>query len=274
MSVNYIPQHVSPYRPNSDYFNSINQSHTSAISQLMKIGSLANSMRANILDLNVGEAKFLTKLAPNLYNPSLAGIDVSTSMLRRAAANVDLKTIKGLSTNASLLVDVCSQDLVVAHFMYAYIPVSNIIEETAVMIKNNGLISYIATNDQSFPEVQKHLNEFIKQPSLMSNVLSHYYQNDNTNKTESQSLNPLSASIKQYKFKIAAHQRLHIPLTLYNAEELALFAMDNTWFLNAPNPNKMTKPFLLQKVKRLFQNIFTFPYHDTHIIDVVLAQKY
>ncbi|MEX0914080.1 MAG: hypothetical protein WDZ57_03920 [Demequina sp.] len=52
-----------------------------------------------------------------------------------------------------------------------------------------------------------------------------------------------------------------------------VFGIEGTWFLNSLSIRMLPKNFLLQRLKRLFSKIFTFPYEDTHIIDVVLAKK-
>jgi hypothetical protein len=80
-------------------------------------------------------------------------------------------------------------------------------------------------------------------------------------------------SFKQHQFEIIAHQRLEIPIILNTIDELALFGIDGTWFLNSLSMRMLPKYFLIKRLKRLFKKIFTFPYQDTHIIDVVLAKK-
>jgi hypothetical protein len=83
----------------------------------------------------------------------------------------------------------------------------------------------------------------------------------------------LMLAFKQHQFEVIDHQRLEIPITLNNIDELALFGIEGTWFLNTLSIRMLPKNFLIQRLKRLFSKIFTFPYHDTHIIDVVLAKK-
>ena len=55
--------------------------------------------------------------------------------------------------------------------------------------------------------------------------------------------------------------------------ELAMFGIEGTWFLNSLSVRMLPKNFLIQRMKRVFSKIFTFPYHDTHVIDIILAKK-
>ena len=69
------------------------------------------------------------------------------------------------------------------------------------------------------------------------------------------------------------HKRLQIPITLNSIDELLLFGIEGTWFLNSLSVKILPRNFLLQRIKSVFSKIFTFPYQDTHIIDVILAKK-
>jgi hypothetical protein len=77
----------------------------------------------------------------------------------------------------------------------------------------------------------------------------------------------------EHDFQIIEHHRIRIPITLNTIDELALFGIEGTWFLNSLSIRMLPKNFLLQRMKRVFSKIFTFPYHDTHVIDIILAKK-
>ena len=74
-------------------------------------------------------------------------------------------------------------------------------------------------------------------------------------------------------FQVVEHQRIRIPITLHTIDELALFGIEGTWFLISLSIRMLPKNFLIERMKRLFSKIFTFPYHDTHVVDVILAKK-
>jgi len=83
----------------------------------------------------------------------------------------------------------------------------------------------------------------------------------------------LMQTFKEHQFEVVAHERLRIPIQLNNIDELANFGIEGTWFLNSLPARMLPKNFLIQRLMRLFSKIFTFPYNDTHIIDIVLARK-
>jgi len=166
-----------------------------------------------------------------------------------------------------------SQDLVLAHFINAYIPIKTLFQQAQTLTRDQGHFSIITTTYESFPVAQQHLANFIARESLLSSIVGHYYKAVVKNTTVAAGEEELLQAFDDHKFKVLEHKRLYIPITLNNIDELALFGIEGTWFLNTLSIRMLPKKFLLQRIKRLFHKIFTFPYEDTHVIDVVLAKK-
>lgn len=257
---------------NADRFGAISESHRVAIEQMHKF-YLGLKPSYKILDLGVGNGGFLQKLHAMMPDAKLTGIDVSSEMLQQARAVLPLKTIEGSAAEATKFLPPHSQDLVLAHFINACIPINSLFNEAKLMTRANGHFSLITTTYDSFPEAQQLLAEFIAQDSILSGVIGHYYKSLVKNTTVSASQEELMSTFQQHQFEVIAHKRIQIPITLNTIDELALFGIDGTWFLNSLSIRMLPKYFLMQRLKRLFGKIFTFPYHDTHIIDVVLAKK-
>lgn len=141
------------------------------------------------------------------------------------------------------------------------------------MTRANGHFSIITTTYESFPVAQQQLARFISEDRLLSKVVGHFYKTMVKNTTVASGHDELMNAFKQHQFEVIQHQRLRLPITLNNIDELAEFGIEGTWFLNSLSMRMLPKSFLIKRLKRLFSKIFTFPYHDTHVIDVVLAKK-
>ena len=258
---------------NADCFGSISESHKCAIEQITK-EHLGLRPHYKILDFGVGDGQFLQKLQQYMHQPEMTGIDVSVEMLKHAHDAIpSLTAIEASATDAGRYLPHHSQDLVLAHFINAYIPINILFNQAQLLTRANGHFSIITTTYDSFPVAQQQLAEFIARESLLSSIVGHYYKAVVKNTTVAASEEDLLQSITKNQFQIIAHKRLYIPITLNNIDELALFGIEGTWFLNSLSIRMLPKNFLLQRIKRLFNKIFTFPYQDTHIIDVVLAKK-
>ncbi len=256
----------------ADQFGSITKSHESAVAQIEKLFPKSRP-HAHVLDLGVGDGSFLKQLQDYIPTAEYTGVDVSAEMLKRAEEALDLKTIETSAVEVEQFLPPHSQDLVLAHFINAYIPMPALFETVRTLTKANGYFSFITTTYDSFPVAQQYLAEFIAEGTLISSVVGHYYKSILKNTTVAPGEQELLQAFSKYDFEVLEHQRFHIPVVLNDIDELALFGIEGTWFLNSLSIKMLPKSFLLQRLKRLFERIFTFPYHDTHVIDVVLARK-
>lgn len=272
MSLKAMYNQIAENYATANRFGAISQSHHIAIEQIRK-AHLGLKPNYKILDLGVGDGGFLHKLQNVIPKAEFTGIDVSSEMLKYASEALRLTTIEASAADASRFLPPHSQDLVVAHFINAYLPINILFDEAKLLTRANGYFSMITTTYDSFPLAQRQLAEFIAQDSILSSVVGHYYKSIVKNTTVAANREELTHAFKQHQFEIVQHTRLEIPITLNNIDELALFGIEGTWFLNSLSIRMLPKNFLLERLKRLFSKIFTFPYHDVHIIDVVLAKK-
>lgn len=272
MSLKAMYNKIAGHYVTADLFGAISQSHEVAIEQ-MKTVHLGMRPHFKVLDLGVGNGAFLKKLSHIMTQAEFTGIDVSSEMLKRAQETLELKTIECNAASASHFLPPHSQDLVLAHFVNAYLPINVLFDQAKLLTRANGYFSMITTTYDSFPYAQQQLAEFIAQESILSSTVGHYYKAVVKNTTVAPNLDVLLNSFKQHQFEVVAHKRLEIPIVFNSIDELAQFGVEGTWFLNALSIRMMPKTFLIHRLKRLFNQIFTFPYHDTHVIDVVLAKK-
>lgn len=272
MSLKAMYNEIAGHYATADRFGSISESHQAAIGQIKK-EHLGFKPNYKILDFGVGNGAFLEKLREHIPHAHYTGIDISSEMLAEARKRLPLTTIETSATEASHYLPHHSQDLVLAHFINAYIPIHTLFAEADLLTRANGYFSLITTTYESFPVAQQQLAEFIAQGTMLSSVVGHYYKTMVKNTTVASGLDELLHVFAQHQFKVVQHQRLHIPVTLNNIDELAVFGIEGTWFLNTLSLRMLPKNFLVARLKRLFDKIFTFPYHDTHIIDVILAKK-
>lgn len=272
MSLKVMYNEIAENYTMANRFGAISKSHQIAIDQMQR-AHLGMQPHYRILDLGVGDGTFLHELQQAMPHAEFTGIDISAEMLRQAKDKLPLVTIECSAAQASKFLPPHSQDLILAHFINAYLPINVLFNEANLLTRANGHFSMITTTYDSFPVVQQQLAEFISQDSILSSVVGHYYKSVVKNTTVAVNNDELMMAFKQHHFEVIEHHRLEIPITFYNIDELTHFGVEGTWFLNTLSVRMLPKNFLIQRLKRLFSKIFIFPYHDTHIIDVVLAKK-
>lgn len=272
MSLKAMYNGIADHYTTANRFGSLSESHKCAIEQISH-AHLGQKPHYKVLDLGVGNGAFLQKLKSEMPLADFTGIDVSKEMLKHAREALPITTIETSATEASQYLPLHSQDLVLAHFVNAYIPINKLFNQANLLTRATGHFSMITTTYDSFPIAQQQLASFIAEESALSSIVGHYYKAIVKNTTVATNEADLLKAFEDYQFHVMEHQRLHIPITLNNIDELALFGIEGTWFLNSLSIRMLPKTFLIQRLKRLFSKIFTFPYQDTHIIDVVLAKK-
>lgn len=272
MSLKAMYSQIAEKDAPANRFGAISESHAIAIKQIKK-SHLGLKPHYKVLDFGVGNGAFLLKLFEEMPSAEFTGIDVNTERLGHAKDTLPLKIIEGNAAEASRFLPPHSQDLILVHFINANIPLQVLYNQAKLLMRANGHFSLITTTYDSFPVAQQRLAEFIAKDSILSSVIGHYYKSIVTDTTVAATQDDLLLALKQFQFEVIAHQRIEIPITLNNIEELALFGIDGTWFLNNLSLKMLPRYFLMQRLKRFFSKIFTFPYHDTHVIDVILAKK-
>ncbi|MFY7698490.1 MAG: class I SAM-dependent methyltransferase [Legionella sp.] len=272
MTLKGMYHNIANHYTTADRFGSISESHSCAIEQIRK-HQLGLRSCYKVLDFGVGTGSFLKQLQQVMPEAELTGIDISSDMLNKACQTLSLHAIHTSATEASHYLPHHSQDLVLAHFINAYIPIHTLFNQANLLARANGHFSLITTTYDSFPEAQQQLANFIAEDSLLSSIVGHYYKAIVKNTTVAAGKEELIQALEQHEFEIIEHHRLQIPILFNNIDELALFGIDGTWFLNSITMRMLPKNFLIQRLKRLFSKIFTFPCRDTHIIDIILAKK-
>ena len=255
----------------ADQFGAISESHRIALEQFSAL-DLDTRSTCKVLDLGVGDGAFLKRLKIKLPHAEFTGVDVSSAMLKIAQETLPLTTIESSAEHILNYIPAQSQDLVLAHFINAYMPTSTLFTAARQLVRPSGYFSMITTTYDSFPLAQQYLADCIAKGTLLSSVVGHYYKSVVKQTPVAASKTELLSAFKAHHFEVVKHYRLEIPLVFDDIEALAAFGIDGTWFLNSLSIKLLPRQFLVNRMKRLFSKMFTFPYYDTHIIDVVLAR--
>lgn len=256
----------------ADQFGAMTESHRVAIEQIQHT-YLGQRPHCKVLDLSVREGAFLKKLHDLLPLAEFTGVDTSSELLNRVKMLLPLTTIEAGASDVMHYLPPHSQDLVLAHFLNAYVPLHTLFNVAKTLTRSTGYFSLVTTTYESFPVAQQYLADFITEGSVLGRVVGHYYKSIVKNTTVAASEEDLLKACALHEFEVIEHHRLKIPIVLHNIEELAWFGIEGTWFLNHLSVRMLPKHFLIERLKRLFDKVFTFPYQDIHMIDVILAKK-
>lgn len=261
------------YYNTADLFGVLSQSCHAAAQQVLKSELLTHPHHLRILDLGVGDGAFLKIMHQSLPTAELTGIDVSKEMLKLAQQQVPFHSIHCSAADADKHLPLHSQDLVIAHFISAYVPVQTLFHQAKTMSKANGYFSFVTSTYDSFPASQTQIANFIAQDTLIGNLVGHYYKSILSRTPVASGLDEIQKLIKEHHFELVSHQRIEIPIYFENIEKLTEYAIHGGWFFNLLPETNFAKDFILERIKRFVSRILEFPHQDTQIIDVLLIKK-
>ena len=259
---------------NADMFGSITRSHNVAIEQIKKI--IVDRGRAlNILDLGVGDALFVKRLENDCPNANYTGIDISSKMLKIARKSCPfLKTIHCSAIEAYKHLPANSQDIVIAHFINAYIGADELFEQARLMMNNQSILSFITSTYDSFPILHKQVSNVKTKNQFINKLVNKFYNASNEITKTPRNKEDLLKTLDAHQFEIIFHKRIEVPLYFKDDEQLYGFSIDGGWFLNVLFVFKFLPRALFKFLYKNYANqIFDYPIQDKHIIDIVLAKK-
>ncbi len=256
-----------------DSFGVLSQSYQNAYEQILNSDLLTHPHKLRFLDLGVGDGKFLSMLHQYAPTAELTGIDVSKEMLKMAQKTIPFHAIHCSAADADKHLPIHSQDLVIAHFISAYVPVQTLFHQAKLMTKANGYFSFSTTTYDSFPNSQAQIANFIAQDTLIGSLVGHYYKSIISKTPVASGLDEIHRLIDQFEFEMVDHKRLNIPIYFQDIEKLTEYAINGSWFLNALPDTTFAKDFILERIKRFVAKILEFPHHDNQIIDIILLKK-
>lgn len=274
MSLKKIYNDIAKQYASANQFGAISESHAWAMKQI-KQNIPPDERSYRVLDLGVGDGDFLKQLKNILpHDTHYTGVDISSAMLSIAKQQIpELITIETNAASAHDFIPPHSQDLLVAHFINAYVPTDILFSQAERLTRSNGYFSLITTTYDAFPLAQTYLTNFIEKNTIWSGIVGHYYKSMVKHTPVALNQEVLLNAFHTHHFDIVSHERIKLPIQLNNIDELARFGIEGTWFLNTMSIKLLPTHLLMSRIKSLVQKIFPFPYQDTHIIDIILAKK-
>lgn len=254
MTIAEMYNNIVAEKYNLDVFKLLSDSHAIAIKQIRQ--NLQDIRVNNIVDLAVGTGNMLLAIKELFPYSSLYGIDISQKMLEIASKNIEIVSFHDDALNVGKYMKIHSCDLVILHFLLAYVEPNKIIYEASQILRKGGAISLATSTFESFQMGQYIANNFIPEIDIS--------KQSSTPKT---TIN-LKQLLADNNLKIIAENSLNKQLHFDSFEHFYLWGMNSGWlthFLSILTPDR---------VKEVnFQTQHLFPLNDTFHGVVLLAQN-
>ena len=246
----------------------LHQSKMTAIDMVIKQRDQLGAMLA----LGVGDG---TDLLPyKKYYPKIAmhGLDISINMLKKTNLILDCQTYHGNITQASDLIDKKNFDLILAHFVTAYVPLPAILTECKKLLAKQGMISIITNTMTSFPATQAILPKLEHSTNPFNKLVAHHVNKALKTVYVPKNLLHLQSIVEKNGFIVKDMKEEVIPIRLNSRKDIYDFFIKGGWFVSGLI-HPLLPPMLLRRISnQLTRKYFQLHYEDTMKISMVTAE--
>jgi ubiquinone/menaquinone biosynthesis C-methylase UbiE len=224
-----------------------------------------------VVDLGVGDGAVLERLRALPLNLSMTGIDVSTAMLKRAADRVPLTVVLGSAEQAASHLPAGAFDLVLAHFILAYVRPEVLLEQVRLLLAPAGVLSLTATTteggapfyaalDKYFHRTRHPLKRVIGWAADRALASSHMPADGAE----------LQRRIQCAGLQVLSRQTLRVPVVFETPEAAYRFGIEEGWAVNILAVPGV--PLSIAKaVARYGLRQCEYPFKVTQVIEIVEA---
>ncbi len=249
---------------------------TQAIDQISEF--LCNrSHRIRVLELGVGGGTFCRKLLKTFSRQfEFTGVDVSQNMLDRAKQVVPMRTIRASAAELEPHLEGDTFDLIIAHYILAYVPLEKLLQSCAPLLAHNGALSIITSTNESSSDPHSDFRDVLGRLQRSWNPIRRYaaYAINKGLKRNStpDDITELREKLQQHKLTIQKSDSGRYPIRLNTAAEAYKFCIEDGWFANAI-PFERLPSFIVTPTIRQVMKLGHYPIRWPHMVDVILATK-
>jgi SAM-dependent methyltransferase len=223
----------------------------------------------HVLDIGMGTGLFLRKLrsaAAAQRTLRLFGLDLSAEMVAIARQRLPgLQVAVDDAANLAQHFDGQSFDLICAHFITGFVPISVLAPAIHSRLRAGGLWSLAGGTMAGFPALQAEANRQVVRRMLGGRRLA----------VDSMTCNPtgrqeIVSTLEAHGFAVAAAETFEPELSFADVDEFIEFGYRGGWltpFIEALGLHEAGT------MKRALVNLLCFPIEDRHNIEIVLAKK-
>lgn len=232
-----------------------------------------NIQPKSILALGVGDGVCLLPYKDAYPNAALYGLDISENMLRKAKERLACETFHGDLAQASQLIDKKDFDLILAHFVVAYVPLLQTLNECKQLLSNKGLVSVVTNTMRSFPIMQNILKKLENSLNPFNKLVAHHVKQALKTVYVPKNAEELKAAFELTGLKLEQLEVKDINVHLKTEQEVFEFFIAGGWFASGLIHPLMPQSFGHAIVKWLIHQHVSLPFEDRLEIAIAIGSK-
>lgn len=271
MSLGSLYDSIAQYYAEHDFFQIISTSMSAALDILQNADPAQDYHQ--VLDLGSGDGKFLGLIQQIFPKAKLVAVDASADMLKLVKDKMpQVLTVQTNIDEASNHLPKQQFDLAIASFVCAYVGLSELLNQAAAVLNQNGRFLLITSTREAFKAVQERVEEIGKSKSCWSKIEYRWMKKTLAKTQVPKEFAEIKHLAQAKGFEILQRQRISIPLAFNTAQEALNFAENGGWALSlADYPWLPTA--VLKTLARNMLKYYTFPFRDLMIVEVILMKR-
>jgi ubiquinone/menaquinone biosynthesis C-methylase UbiE len=227
----------------------------------------------SILALGVGDGAFLLPYKKVYPEASLSGLDISKKMLVNAKEKLECKTHHGSIDAASQIIQGEQFDLILAHFVCAYVKPEVILQQCHKLLNKNGYVSLVSNTSASFPKLMAAFKALVASKRLWATILDRHVSRALETVFVPKSLDAFVLQVKQAGLQVLQQESLSLQVSFLDSNSFCDFFMDAGWFANGLLHPLMPVGTIKCIFKQLVNKHLSFPFQDKLDVSVITAKR-
>jgi len=228
------------------------------------------AMRA--LDLGTGDAAFLALLHETFPEARLTGLDLSPGMLARGRERVAFEGVVSDIANAGQALAGRRFDLVLAHFVLAYVGLDGLFAPARALVQLGGFLSIASTTNESAETLRQQIDALERSLNPFKRIVAGAAKRGIARSRTPQNLAEIDAAGERHGFRRVERGRIEIPIDLADADEAFRFGVQSGMCANALDVPGVPVPVALAGARAALR-CFDYPYRGTLVVEVVLMRR-
>ncbi len=194
-------------------------------------------------------------------------------MLKKAQKNTGCEVTHSTIAKASDTLSKQRFDLVLAHFVAAYEPVSTILNQSYALLSPKGYLSFTSTTLNTFPKMMGLFEYFKRSVNPFERVIGHYVNKILGNVYVPKDAADFESYVQKTAFSVKEKVVETIPITLNSKNEVYDFFIKGGWFVSGFDFPLVPDKLIERIIKRIIAKHIELPYQDSMEIMMVILEK-
>ena len=186
----------------------------------------------SVIDLGVGDGAMLAQLAAQDLPMRMTGLDVSPAMLRLAASRVPLAVVEASAERALEHLPPARHDLVLAHFILAYVDRATLLAQARDLLAPDGLLSLVTSTEEGGAPFYELGRQFRAARHPVKRALAWAADRALARSDVPKRFSDLEADIEACGLMILHRETLRQQVTFRDAADAYRFGIEEGWAAN------------------------------------------